>query len=417
MGRWTLAMGLACAAVAAWGCNVFDESLAPPQGDGDGGGDTRPGCTDGSEEPPPRPDVEDGPPEDNIDEIVFALKDVTLDDPSNSLNVDETCSGPGGPWTCLPEEELGSEEPQGHIDGQRGRENQFSEEIFSLVNGLGFGEQDLQLTSRVSEAKGFGNPIIRIRDYNGEANDPRVTVVVTQSVFGVRGDGAGTTPDVCPVETENGAVPYEPDPETGCDEPDNLTTEIPPLDVTVDEEAGVITEFDPGWEAGDIHFWVRDDTFSDGHPDFPEVEDDLAYVSDWKLVVHLPDNVLFKLVGEGQAVQAQLTDAVAVGQLKEDLSGTEEQGVLVAGRWSVNALLQTASSVGVCPGEPLYEGARMILSEAADVRSDPATERPDVRCNSVSFGISFTAFRAHWGGLALGQPIPDLCEEGGGAAQ
>lgn len=402
MKRWWLWAWVALAVASAPGCKVFDDSLLPSEGTDAGPVNT--GCTNGSNTEPPPPAADTNGPS-MAEPIVFALNEAVLNDATAGLNVDGLCTDTDGPWGCLPEKQLGKANPNPILDfDSQGSENQFSNKIFAIVN-VGFGAQDLQLTSQTAEAKGYGNPIIEVRDWDGDGNDPRVTVTVTQAVFGVRG---ATKPDICVVNTANGGVPHEKDPTTGCSPPG---PEIPPLDVVVGTDS--IETYDPGWDAGDIWFWVRSDTYLTPDITQPTVVDDQAYITDWSLVVHLPDNVLFKLVGEGQAVQAKLTDAVAVGKIKQDLSGTEPGAILVAGRWSIVALLETAGSVGICPGNTLYNSAFSLLSDAADVRSTPGTEAEDIKCDALSMGIKFTGYRAHIADVAPGQPIPNPCGDGG----
>jgi hypothetical protein len=427
LGSWCRGWVLAVALVG--GCDVFDPDLLPRPGDpgGDDGsidpqdtGTTNPedGCLHGTEVPPQRPPPEtEGP---DIGRMVFALKDVVLSNANAGLNVDGVCSDREGPWRCLPERQLAryrdGEQPRVHVDGPRGIDNQFALSVFDTVDfafRISDG-QNLELTSQTAEAHGYGNPLIIITDYNGEANDPSVTVVVTQSVFGLPSDD-GAQPDPCILDTENGGVPHERDAGGECD----WDSPISPLPVTLDDDENPteIVEVHPGWETGDLWFWARDDTFINEDEDRPAVEVDTAYVNDYQLVVRLPDNQVFNLVGEGQAVQARLQGAYAVADLRPDFSGTDPHKVLIAGRWAITALLETAGSVGICPGDPLYSTADGVLRDAADVRTSAADEGLDVPCNAVSFGITFTAHRANMGGLALGQPIPEPCaqDDGGDA--
>jgi hypothetical protein len=424
-------------AVMATGCSVFDPDLLPPEDDGPGNGvDSGPGdsgpdpfddgCTVGSLRPPPRPTGGTGD-EVNIEPLWFALKDVVLSDQQTGLNVDELCTGPEGPWSCLAPAQLTNylnDRPFSvPVDGPMGLDNMFSREVYSLVNETIEGP-DLELTSQTAEAHGYGNPLIEISDYNGQANDSRVTITVTQSVFGLPGVD-GEQPLVCIFEIEGeGGMPHQPDPEEGCNlepcpveseeegDPGPCLARIPPLPVELDDEENPteIVSVVEDWETGNLWFWARDDTYQAGEP---IVVIDTAYVVDYTLVARLPDNQIFNFVGQGQAVQARLHGAYAIAKLRPDFSGSEPGEVLVAGRWAVSALLQTAESVGVCQGTPLYAIARQELERQSDVRTRSEDEGVDVPCNAVSFGITFTAHRAHFGGLALGQPIPNPCAEEG----
>jgi hypothetical protein len=407
IGVWAIAMA------TALGCSVFDPDLLPPDDQVDNGEqDSGPtpvddGCTRGSERPPPRPPADtDG---EDIEPLVFALKDVLMGNSFAGLNIDEVCTGPEGPWGCLHEPELerflDGQEPNPHVDGPRGIDNNFAN-IFEIINATfqSGDDENLELTSRTAQARGYDNPMVMITNYNGQPNDPRVTVVVTQSVFGIPGEaGADVPPEICIMDTEDGAVAHwESDGEGGCDP----ATEIPPLDVVFDDPDSPteIVGTDPAWDSGNLWFWARSDTYDAG---VPRVEIDTAYVADGTLVVRLPENQVF-IVG---VVQARLHGAYAVADLKPDLSGTEPNSALVAGRWSINALLETAESVGVCPGTFLHRTARDLLTENADVRTFARDEGLDVACDALSFGITFTAHRANFGGIALNPPIVNACEE------
>jgi hypothetical protein len=417
--------GLMCVGLGAGvGCQVFDADLLPPTKEDAGLPGEDDGCYMGSKRPPERPSADTEGPS-ITEEIWFALKDVVLSNVNASLNVDRMCTSNGGPWTCLPAPELerylADESFITPPDGPQGEENQFAREIYPIVNGFFEGEQGaLEITAQTAEGQGIGNPLIRIKDYNGEANDPRVTVIISQSVFSLAGQaGATTPPPVCIQEyAERGGVPHFPHQDDVVDADPALTQcfgeEMPKLEVEREYDTDglpvAITSYDPAWDEGRIWAWARHDTFRDRSPDQPVVVDDVAYVRDWTLVARLPDNVELKLVGEGQAVVAKFTDAFAVANMKPDLSGTEANQVLVAGRWSVNALLETAASVGVCPGTTVYVVANSQLTQRTDVRSNRDQEGLDVPCDAFSFGITLTAHRANFADVTLGQPVPNACE-------
>jgi hypothetical protein len=416
--------GLMCVGLTVGaGCQVFDADLLPPRKEDAGIIPTGDGCHMGSKRPPEPPAVGDTPSLN--EEIWFALKEVVLSNANASINVDRMCTSNGGPWTCLPPAELERYQAGESFivppDGPQGEENQFAREIYPIVNGFFEGEQGtLEITAQTAQGQGVGSPLIRILDYNGEANDPRVTVVVSQAVFALAGQaGATAPPPVCIQHfADRGGVPHFPHVDDVLDDNPALTEcfgeEIPKLDVEREYDgAGLpvrITSYDPAWEEGRVWAWGRHDSFRNNDRNQPLVVDDLAYVRDWTLVARLPDNVELKLVGEEQAVVAKFTDAFAVANLRPDLSGSEANQVLVAGRWSVNALLETAGSVGVCPGTAAYVVANSQLTQRTDVRSNRDQEGLDVRCDSFSFGITMTAYRANFGGVTFGQPVPQLCD-------
>jgi hypothetical protein len=344
-----------------------------------------------------------------------------------SLNVDRVCTSNGGPWTCLPPPELArylAGEPfTVPPDGPWGEENQFAREVYALVNGIleAQGEGTVEVSTQIAQAGGVGSPLLRIQDYNGEADDPQVTVVLSQSVFALAGElGATAPPEVCIQEhPERGGVPYVPHEDDIVSANPALTEcfgdeiQALPVDVAYDGN-GVplgINGQHAGWEDGTLWAWARRDTYgAGGNPNVPYFMDDLAYVRDWTLVARLPDNVELKLTGAGRTVAAKFTDAFLVASLVPDMSGTWPGGVLLAGRWSMSSLLETAEAVGVCPGTPQYAVIRQQLESRTDVRSNRFQEGLDVPCDAFSFGMTFTAHRANWGGITLGQPVFNACD-------
>jgi hypothetical protein len=376
------------------------------------------GCTTGSKRPPERPPSDTDAQ--SIPEVVFALKDVVMSNANASLNVDRMCTSNGGPWTCLPPPELerylAGESFTVPPDGPWGEENQFAREVYALINGLVQAAQGatVEISAQIAQGGGVGSPLLRIQDYNGEANDPQVTVVLSQSVFALAGDpGATAPPAVCIREDPSrGGVPHVPHVD------DDAWTcwgeVIPDLPAAVEYDSGgapiAVTSYDPAWEEARVWAWARRDTFgAGGNPDLAHFMDDTAYVRDWILVARLPDNVELKLTGAGRTVAAKLTDAFLVAFLVPDMSGTYPDGVLLAGRWSMNAVLETFESVGICQGTPEHSIARRQLEARTDVRFNRFQEALDVACDAFSFGMTFTAHRAHWGGITLGQPVSNAC--------
>jgi hypothetical protein len=417
-GRWC---GATMAMVLATGCQAFDAGLLP-QKPPDDMEEPPNGCPMGSKRPPERPTTPDDGV--NVGDLVFALKDPVMSNAAAALNVDRVCTSQTGVWTCLPPPELAryeaGETPVVPQDGPQGEENQFAREIFPLVDGIfeAEGEGSLDVTLKVSLGSGTYSPLIRVSNYNGTANDSRVTVAVSQAVFSLAGmAGATEPPAVCIQEfADRGGVPHFPhDDDIVDDENPALTVcsgdEMPnlPVEQTLDNGVPIaVTGYDPAWEEGRIWSWARHDAYRDRRLDSPVVVDDLAYVTDWTLVARLPDNVELKI----GAVIAKFTDAFAVARLKEDLSGTEPNQVLIAGRWAVSSLLENAASVGICPDTPPYAVIRQQLDTRTDVRSNRDQQGLDVPCDAFSFGITLTAHRANMAPRpTLGQPTPDACAE------
>jgi len=381
-----LAWLLPVACALPLGCNVFDPSLIEDDGTGtdlgiedmgdspDLGTNMGIGCTMGSRVAPGRPpsDAEG----DDIEEVVFGLKEVLLNQGDTGwreigLNLDNYCSGPPvSQGECVPPN------PDATLlsDGEQGIDNSFGAELYPLVE-LVFPE--LQATARMSSENGIGVVAMRVRGYNGEADDPRVDVTVSQSVTGFRGTADETEPpEYTIVEFE----PYTPD----------MTTRLA----------------SPAWEGND---WMvlRDDTFFSSDLEQPLVRDDNAYVVDRKLVVTLPDRVEIRFAGDDNGITVRLTDARAIGTLSEDLTRLED--VTFAGRWSVLDLLRTTESLGVCEGDAEFNIFRNKLDTAADLRATAGTGGADVMCDALSIGVTFQGYRVRLAGTTDGQQPPDGC--------
>ncbi|MBK7156263.1 MAG: hypothetical protein IPH72_31585 [Sandaracinaceae bacterium] len=97
-----------------------------------------------------------------------------------------------------------------------------------------------------------------------------------------------------------------------------------------------------------------------------------------------------------------------IAELK--LEDAESITVTIAGRWGFNDLLRTAESVGVCPGSGQFNILRGQVASISDVLLDPIPNNVGTQCDAVSLGITFEAYPANVGGLALGQDLPNPCE-------
>src|SRR5690606_24050590 len=112
------------------------------------------------------------------------------------------------------------------------------------------------------------------------------------------------------------------------------------------------------WDGTDEWF-VSEDDFLDRDPDRPWIADDLAYVEDRVLVMHIPDGRTIHFPWSGNRMRITLTDGVVVGRIAEDATTITE--VRIAGRWSVLDIGMALTSMGVCPGTPARIGAELIV--------------------------------------------------------
>ncbi len=371
------------------GCHVFDESLldrqdgsvdadpddpdatgdvdaAPPQND------AGPGCA--LRRPPERPpgmDTEDD------GQAFYALREIELDQSDewvvSGYDLDGICTTPPDlNVECVPPARSGQPE----IDGEGGTDNVFGHQVIPLVL---LGYPQLSQDTMYTQTRGINALLVRIAGWNGEANDPRVDVTIAQSVYGTQSNAAGDGPAV----------------------------ELPPGDVPLDE-GGYPDVPEPRWDGSDYWF-ARDDLFLDGDMDRPRIRDDNAYLRDGVLVVQLPDRFPISFTGVTIGTVFRLTDAVFTMQLAPDLTHVE-RGIL-AGRWAILDMLDTAPTASICPGTDDYSQFARVLDLAADIRSTPGTGGPRVLCDALSVGIRFNdGVRAKLGGLHTPYPLPTPCE-------
>ena len=79
------------------------------------------------------------------------------------------------------------------VDGVNGIDNTFGNSFFPVLS-LGAPGIDTDLIA--TQAQGIGAVLLLITDWNGERDDSRVTVTVTQTVFGTPAGPSGEEPDV-----------------------------------------------------------------------------------------------------------------------------------------------------------------------------------------------------------------------------
>jgi len=366
--------------VLNFGCSVYDPELASNSA----------GCdSEGSAEPPPRPEMADNAPQDDVPETVYALNDVILDttqddpvtfDPlwkTTGFNLDSRCTTvENSLWACDPP----GPNPQHATDGLRGVDNAFGPALFPLVD---IQYQALESTKKMMDSSyvsyaptlqeyaakvvstGQSALVLRMRRWNGTPNDPSVTVHITQSVYGKPGDGSANVPTYSPGDV-------------------------------------------PAWEGNDW-FWVRSDTFLNGMDSEPKVFDNNAYVRDGVVVLRLPDRAELIFVGPGLGLRVALVQGTGTAVLRED-GGLDN--VQIGGRWTRTDVIQTAQSVGVCPSNPsLYNLLVTAVDNNSDLRSNQDADGDGAPCDAISFGVSFRrGYPARIAGLVTGAPLPDTCQ-------
>ncbi|MEM9069664.1 MAG: hypothetical protein AAGE52_14225 [Myxococcota bacterium] len=385
--RHVLFLTLSSTVLTLVGCSVLDPSLiaggedsgvdsatGEDSGPGIDAGNGMDGCDDGSRRPPPRPTIEDsdGP------EVIFALKEVRLIQMGEAwreigFNLDRLCSEAPAPLVeCLPP---AFPDASPLIDGNQGIDNAFGGQLTPLIDIV---FPDLADSAVSAAEEGIGVVITRIRGWNGEANDPRVDVTVTQSVDSTRGAAGDSAPTA---------------------EFRDFRAMMPGTDTDLAE---------PVWDGNDW-VWAREETFFLGDPEQPRVRDDNAYIANNELVVTLPDRVEIVFANTAAGLLVRLSDALAVGRISDDR--TRMTPATFAGRWSILDLLDTANTVGVCEGDTEFDLLRNQLNTIADVRSVAGTGGEGVSCDAISLGVTFEGYRVRIAGLTPGQIPPDGCSD------
>lgn len=374
----------ACAAafVAAMGCGTSHS----PGDEGDDGGGTADGggAPDGGDgsglrHPPPPPSRDGTDPRDST-EALFAIRDPVLEQDSRWTEIgfdldDRSTRGSDDPETsCSP--------PTGAVeaDGKGGVDNSIGHNILPIID-LAF-DGRLEEVVRAEQRAGRGTVLVRLREWNGEADDAAVQATLLQSVAGAAAAAGGGAPE--------GEV----------------------VDGTVVGPGGEPLEA-PRWDGTD-GYWARADGFLDGDPELPKAVDEEAYVTGGTVVLRLDGPARLLLSGPERAMVVRLTGLVLAVDLTDDLQAVE--GMTVGGRWSMDDILATSRAFGVCPSSTEYSLLQSSLEESADVTRLPGEGGPGVVCEALSLGLAFEGgARARLAGVATPPELPDGCESTGGS--
>lgn len=358
---------LLLALALAAGCQVYDPSLVED--------DSGPGPDTGAatlRQPPPRPTVADG---DDGEERIYGLRMVMLNQDGERWR--EIGYDLDGRFTASPDFSTECTPPRRArppVDGEQGIDNVFGAELFPLVDLTVPG---IETNARAAQEEGK-LPVLRMRGWNGEDDDPRVDITVTNAIFMTAAESDGSPPEI-------EVVDFEPQRVSDGTRPDL-----------------------PAWDGTD-YGWFREETFLEGDPELPLLRDDNAYVVDRLVVARLPERVDILFPAEDLGVVVRLTDARATGRISDD--GDTLEDVVVAGRWAIIDLLGTAENVGVCRGTAQYDILTGQLDSIADIRSAAGSGGEGVTCDAISLGVSFQGSRMRWGGLTPGPPVRNVCDD------
>jgi hypothetical protein len=318
---------------------------------------TRPNCTTGS----------DGMTR------TFAFLDPVIDQSHNvwatsSYDLDGLCSDAlaMGPSEC----QVAVDTLQ---DGPGGTDDAFGEAILEQLLTI---DPNYAMNVHSEEADGVGVPILQLTQWNGQADDDRVDVIIA------------TTVDVLP--SSAGAVPAS---------MVTLPNSYPP----------------PNWDGMDTAYAANNYFSMVGN--VPQIHDDNAYVSNHVLVASLPDRAPFDVPSHATGtrpgvVRIRLTDTRFIATLSSD--GTTVMGGVLIGRWAYADVVGYLPALAICPGTTINDmyihAFNLIVTRALDVRSAPGSGGPGIACDALSVALPFTrGVPVAWGGVSPIALVPGTC--------
>lgn len=259
------------------------------------------------------------------------------------------------------------------LDGEKGIDNAFGHHVLPTVVSL---MSCLEDNIALHQGRGRGTVLLRLRDWNGTANDAKVDVSLVSAVDGTSLD------DVSGVEWG------------GTDGAELM------LPVRVDPAP------DPAWD-GEDYFFVDPSSLVAEDLDRAEVWESDAYIRDGRVVLPLDTAATFVFVtGPGS-----LSISVK-GYFIADISADGQSLVrgLIAGRFPAGEFVSSLGPLGICD-ESLRSSVIGLLTGNLDLRADPSKGTPDDDCTATGVALSFQGLRARIASriAPLPLPIPDPC--------
>jgi len=284
---------------------------------------------------------------------------VTTPTPPPGLDIDGLCSCQGEGASCTYPKKATAED---YCDYDLGLDNAAARVFYRLRTGAGVEKFGSAYFNEAAE-QGRWSLLLRVRDYNGEANDTQVTVAIYE---------AG--------------------------------------DLLMSQPTG------PTWDGSDA--WpVSSASLMNGDLNTPVDVDVNAYVTDHVLVASVPAMTIrfqgslgfFIVKSQATTISATIQEAGGAFRLV--------QGV-AAGRWRTQDVLfamdELSSNGATQPfcndGGFFYEAFKSILCQSADTLS--ALGSPKEPCDAISFGMAFTADPASLGAIYNPPPSMTMCPPG-----
>lgn len=378
-GLWITGIAGALATIPAWGgCVVdgFDLVDAPSQGvgaaGGSGGATTSTGgsggMTCGSKSWPSPPAAADPSNEDV--EVIVAVRTVDFGEgdltsgPLVGFDLDGRCSCADDGPTCMTPEPA-----KQACDGPQGIDNGIAE----LFGAAAIFDESFTSTYHATRADaGAWSILVRIRGYNGEANDNQVQVAMFPS--------GGLDEDPC----HDGSPPAW----DGSDA-------WPIMSVSLEGPGG-------GGGGGGAGGAACGDPEPAGYSlENPKYVDDAAYVTNHVLVASLPEaGIALDATGAG----INLVGGFLTGTLEQVGGAWHLTNGTLAGRWPLADLFGAFSDLGsdgdgLCTDDSTYQLIRDAICGKRDITAQ--ISGPTATCDAVSFGMAFQAEPAQLGVIYL----------------
>lgn len=369
----------ACTAAGAWyGCSIYDSSLLLPASEG---GDAAVDAGDDSDadraDPcalahAPRPPAAGDPSGGDV-EILAASHFIDLGLPNDAGIARLLGYDLDGVNTCCraaPESCSARTANATHCDLEGGIDNSGGALIRTLAQLGGKALDPATVNQRID--KGQYTLLVRVRGYNGQANDTKVELSVYVS-DGIAPDDAGSTAT-------------------------------------------------PAWDGTDT--WTVDSNSvlfggNDGGPLVPNFVDANAYVVSHVLVASL-DFPIELGATTGQSFSIQLTGTVITGTLTQASSGWKIDDGQFAGRWSTPKLLASLGGIRlssggyICPGTSFYQNAKTnFICPAVDIALDRSDDGKAKPCSALSMGFGFAVVPARFGPVVTKPVGPSTCPDAG----
>ncbi len=138
--------------------------------------------------------------------------------------------------------------------------------------------------------------------------------------------------------------------------------------------------------------------------------DDKAYVKDGYLVLRLPEDTLFRFPsrpGQTATFPIRLNSAVVTAKIAKDRDQTwQATDGIIAGRVKQSDLIDGFRLIGVCENESAYDFMLEQIGENLDVLSNGNND-PKKPCDAMSLAVGFTATQATPGGAVAVEPLTE----------